>query len=103
MRPCNQCRAPIENAALICDDCEKRNLVVGYKYDGAPRIQTETPKHKQPREGDYSYGLLLLAFCAVVSTICALVGLLVAGRQGFYTGCFVGFCISMFLFSMMTH
>ncbi len=102
MRPCNQCRTPIENAQLICKECKRRNEEAGVVYDGSPRIQTELGDHEQPKEGDSSYTLLMMTFYFVITALCGLIGLLAFGKEGFYTGICFGLITSLFLFSFMT-
>ena len=103
MRPCNQCRRPIENRRLICSQCEKRNRDEGNPYKASVGLRIDD--HESRREEkyvDHSFNILMLAFDAVIATLGALVGLALFGWTGLLIGGTTGLLIGLFLFLSMT-
>ena len=84
MRPCNQCKQPVENEVFICEKCEAYNEQHGY----------ETPKPLQAFTGDLhsnanlphddSMDLFMWLFLGSIGLGCALFGYLAGGFSGFF-------------------
>lgn len=103
MRPCNQCRHPIENRRLICEQCEQRNLDEGNPYKASIGLHSESKKNQDDeRYVDHSFNILLLAFDAVIAALGALLGLATFGWTGFFIGGAVGLITGLFVFLVMT-
>ena len=102
MRPCNQCRQPVENDVEICEQCDRWNVT---HPDSTTSPSKRAPIPLQPDENDFyadhSYGILMGIFCAIVAALFALVGLTVNGLGGFAIGCTAGIILGAVLFTVM--
>lgn len=101
MRPCNQCRQPIENKDLICARCEALNLERGVKPKPHVGINCENESHS-PNPRDYSLNTLAILMGATAMLMCALGGLALADLRGFVTGGAVGLLGGLILYSLFT-
>ena len=101
MRPCSQCRAPLENRATVCPQC-------GGAQDDGPRA-TPTPEPERPgflrrlltssvRFEDPS---LSLAFFVVPILIGGVIGYSIGGTNGAGLGLLCGFLAIILLTFLM--
>lgn len=102
MRPCNQCRRPVENNVVICDACKDWNAAQrtdsGNKQDELGSEQGGFDRNEV--QGDYSYAILMGAFSLVITGLFALIGMLIYGFDGFMAGGAVGLVVGVVLFSV---
>ena len=92
MRPCNQCRQPVENEVLICPRCEE--------YNAKHNLQPPKPLKANPAEdleggatnsSDRSLGQVANVFYMITVLLGALIGLAVFGTfQAFIIGGLIG-------------
>jgi len=86
MRPCNQCRKPVKNAAELCDDCQQHNT----EHNIAPKPTVSlTPvdtNNLAPVRFDSTINVMLLStgFCF------GLMGLLIGVLCGSVTYALIG-------------
>lgn len=87
MRPCNQCRKPIENAQQLCDACQDYNRQHGVEAKPPVSMSPFDPNDMKPVPLDASLNvmLLMMGFC------CAGIGLLVGVLCGNITYAVLGF------------
>ena len=87
MRPCNQCRKPIENRAQLCEACEQYNAE--HKIEAKPTVSL-TPVDTNdlaPVPYDSTVNVMLLS-----TGICfSLMGLLIGVLCGSVTYALIGF------------
>lgn len=103
MRPCNQCRKPIENRRLICRECEQRNRDDGNPYKASVGLHVnDNASPNDEKVVDHSFNILMLAFDGVIAALGAMMGLAVYGWTGFFIGGAVGLSMGLFLFFTMT-
>jgi hypothetical protein len=104
MRPCNQCRQPIENRRLICEQCEQKNLDEGNPYRASVGLHTGENDLPDEEEDivDHSFNILLLTFDAIIAALGAMLGLASYGWAGFFVGGAAGLLVGLFLFLTMT-
>ncbi len=102
MRPCNQCRQPVENDITICDECRQWNEVHPEDDLSGLKPPLETPLESESKPiADHSYAILMGTFSLVITALFALIGLEVDGLEGFMIGGSIGFFIGLALFSIM--
>lgn len=102
MRPCNQCRQPVENSVRICDDCRQWNQSQLEKESAQPGSNyPESSEHDPGTYSDYSYAILMGTFSLVITALFALIGLAIHGFDGFVIGGSAGLIIGIVLFSLM--
>jgi hypothetical protein len=102
MRPCNQCRQPIENRRLICEECERRNEDEGNPYKASVGIRVDNQMPSDEPVIDHSFNILMLAFDGVIAALGAMLGLATFGWTGFLIGGAIGCAVGVFLFFSMT-
>jgi hypothetical protein len=100
MRPCNQCRQPVENNVLICDDCKRW---VEQENGDHPRLDPATESQPTDVSGgdmlvDHSYSILMVVFSCIVTALFALVGLAVNDWTGFLIGGGIGLVSGIVIF-----
>jgi hypothetical protein len=97
MRPCNQCRQPIENSLQLCDECEQYNRDHGVEAKPPVSMSPFDPNDLKPVPLDASLNvmLLMLGFC------CACLGLLIGMLFGNLTYALVGFVVGWVAAAMM--
>jgi len=96
MRPCNQCRKPVENRVMICDQCKAYNEAHGLKPPKTIRANTEDDVEAPDVEPVYDRSLtqILSAFYLVIMLLGALIGVLIYGGVfGFIAGGVIGLII----------
>lgn len=97
MRPCNQCRKPVKNAAQLCDDCERHNAE--HSIDPKPTVSM-TPvdtNNLAPVPFDSTVNVMLLS-----TGICfGLMGLLIGILCGSMTYALVGFGVGWLIAAFM--
>ena len=86
MRPCNQCRKPIENAREICEQCEEKNRAQGIKHKPSVSIAPIDSTNRKPVPWDQSINMVVLSllFCAIV--VMGGTGFLLDGIRGLIIG-----------------
>lgn len=101
MRPCSQCRVPIENRVAVCPQC-------GVAQDGGPRA-TPTPELERPgflrrfitSSVRFEDPFLSLAFFVVPILIGGVIGYSIAGTNGAALGLLCGFLAIILLTFVM--
>jgi hypothetical protein len=93
MRPCRQCRAPIENSFVLCPHCRAT------QHGGTPKANPapEPPPPSFARQsGSIGFGLLkLLAYQIVpLPVLGGLIGHSVGGQPGLFAGVATGFTLT---------
>ena len=89
MRPCNQCRRPVENDVFICEVCREYNETHGTEPPPQPvGMADELPD--VPTERDFSYTAMVLFFNVLLIAIGALLGLALFGPGGVMPGGVIG-------------
>lgn len=92
MRPCKQCRQPVENAVFICPQCEEYNAK--HNLEPPQPVQANPADDLEGRSGkitDGSLGQVANAFYLVTILLGALVGLALFGTiQSFIIGGLIG-------------
>ena len=93
MRPCNQCRQPVENEVFVCPQCEeynrKHNLESPKPVQANPADDLEGGGHGKISDG--SLGHVANAFYLVTVLLGAFVGLAIFGTfQSFIIGGLIG-------------
>ncbi len=104
MRPCNQCRKPVENRVMICDDCKAYNLEFGLAPKKTIQANTEGDLEPPAVEPNYdrSLGQIANAFYVVLVLLGALIGVVaLGGFKGFVVGGIVGFVICVLFLRMV--
>ena len=100
MRPCNQCRRPVENNVTICDECKQWNASnVEDESDAESRLAASSDGDSIPH-ADYSYALLMGLFSLVITALFSLIGLVVGGSYGLVVGGSIGVVVGVVLFSI---
>lgn len=93
MRPCNQCRKPVENRVMICEACKAYNAEHGLSPPKTIHANTEGDLEPPAVEPEYDRSLKQVAnvLYVVVMLIGALLGLaLFGGFQSFLIGGILG-------------
>ena len=101
MRPCSQCRSPIENRVLICPHC-------GADQDGGPRA-TPTPEQAPPgflrrfitSAIRFEDPFLTLLFFAIPTVLGGAIGYSIAGTNGAVLGLLCAFLATILLTVLM--
>ncbi len=97
MRPCNQCRQPVENSVLICEECARFNAEQG--------IPAESNEPFAPQDEelamDHSYSILMGAFSCIITALCALVGLAIYNWSGLLVGGAIGLLTGVIMFMIL--
>ena len=102
MRPCNQCRQPVENSVTICEQCKKWNASHSQDQSEAPGDTShESANRKSDIYADYSYALMMGVFSLVITALFALIGMAIYGFDGFVIGGSIGLVLGLVLFSIM--
>ena len=103
MRPCNQCRQPVENNVFVCDDCQRWN-------EQQTENDSESAKPDDPPQADlsggdlfvdHSYSILLGIFSCIISALFALVGLEISSWTGFFLGAGIGLLSGLVMFTIL--
>jgi hypothetical protein len=97
MRPCSQCRSPIENRILTCPHC-------GANQEGGPRA-TPTPKPGRPgfllrfltSAVGFEDPFLSLLFFAIPIVLGGVIGYTIAGTNGAVLGILCAFLATILL------
>ena len=101
MRPCNQCRQPVENNVTICDECKQWNS--SHAQDDSSgsesNLQASSVNNKNAH-ADYSYAILMGIFSLVITALFALIGFAVGEFYGFFVGALIGIVAGVALFSI---
>lgn len=100
MRPCNQCRQPVENSVAICDDCRLWNATHSEHQSGAKSNRKDATKENANPQADYSYAILMGAFSMVITALFALIGMAIYGIDGFVVGGSIGLIVGVIVFSI---
>ena len=94
MRPCNQCRKPVDNSVFICEKCKAYNEEHGIE---APKsIKAFSGSAGPPSTSPESATSLIhmgLAFQGIVSLLCGLFCYLVFDWTGFLVGALLGIIV----------
>ena len=99
MRPCDQCRKPIENARKLCLACEEYNRKHGLQAKPGVSLRPHDPATERPLPFHRKVNLMLAGFALSTLTFCSLLGLVAAGRPGLAVGVIVAFALT-WMFSM---
>jgi len=97
MRPCNQCRKPVKNAAQLCDDCERHNAE--HSIDPKPTVSL-TPvdtNNLAPVPFDSTINVMLLSTGACFGLMGLLIGILCGSMAGAFIGFGVGCLVAVFM------
>ena len=97
MRPCNQCRQPIENAALLCEACEQYNAE--HEIEAKPTVGL-TPVDTNdlaPVPYDSTVNVMLLSTGLCFGTIGLLIGVLCNSPTYAFLGFGAGWMVALFM------
>ena len=97
MRPCNQCRKPVKNAAQLCDECIEYNAQHGIEAKTSVSLTPVDTNNLAPVPYDSTVNVMLLStgFCF------GLMGLLIGCLCGSIAYAFVGLGIGWLIALMM--
>lgn len=92
MRPCNQCRQPVENGVFVCSRCEEYNAEHNLESPQPVQANLADDLEGGPnKKSDRSLGQVANAFYLVTVLFSALVGLAIFGTvQSFIIGGLIG-------------
>ena len=102
MRPCNQCRRPVENDVFLCEQCAKYNEEHGVEAPKTMRAfmgDVEPPPVDPNLDGSVTQ--LATFFYCVVGLLFGLLGFALFGIQGLVIGGLVGTFLGMGLLRML--
>jgi hypothetical protein len=97
MRPCNQCRQPIENKLQLCAACEEYNRQ--HKLQPKPSVSM-TPvdtSNLKPVPPDATINVLLWALGLCFGTLGLLVGILFGSVKAAFIGMAIGWAVAAVL------
>ena len=96
MRPCSQCKRPVENSVHVCADCEAYNREHGLEPPRRVATNTEVEDDSnQPAFRDLGMDVMSMAFYLSAAVICALVGYLINTWAGLAIGGMIGFLVGI--------
>ena len=104
MRPCNQCRKPVENRVMICEECKSYNAEHGLSAPKTIHANTEGDLEPPAVEPEYDRSLNQVAnvLYVVMMLIGALMGLAIfGGFKSFLIGGFIGMVLCAIFFRMV--
>ena len=93
MRPCDQCRRPVENARLLCEQCEAENRARGIEYKPKVSMNPFDSSKNRRIPWDQRVNPMLVGFSVSTLTFLGLLGYVLAGQ----TGALIGILLSLFL------
>ena len=83
MRPCIQCKKPVENKVFICGKCEAYNEEHGYESPQPPQAYTGQLHSNADMPHDETMDLFMWLFLGCIGLGAALFGYVAAGFSGF--------------------
>jgi hypothetical protein len=93
MRPCNQCRRPVENAQLLCDQCAASNRERGVQCKPSVSMNAFDSSKKSRIRWDQRVNPMLAGFAISTLTFLGLLGYVFGGASG----ALIGALLSLFL------
>ena len=103
MRPCNQCRQPVENDVLICEQCKRWIETEGGDnpgFDGKSELSSADPSGGDLLV-DHSHSILMGLFSCIMTALLALTGLAVHDWIGFLIGGGIGVVAGILIFTVL--
>lgn len=90
MRPCNQCRQPIENNLQLCEACQDYNKERGIKAKPSVSIKPFDPSTQKPVPFDQTINTIMISFMVCSVVFFGLLGWQLYGVRGFVAGVALG-------------
>jgi len=97
MRPCNQCRKPVKNAAQLCDDCEQYNAENSIDPKPSVSLTPVDTNNLAPVPFDSTINVMLLSMGCCFGGMGFLIGILCGSINYALIGFGVGWVIAVLM------
>ena len=97
MRPCNQCRKPIENGAQLCEVCEQYNAEHEIKAKRTVSLTPVDPNDLAPVPYDSTVNVMLLSTGLCFGLMGLLIGVLCGSMTYAILGFGAGWLVAIFM------